>query len=87
MSQNPEALLPEENKQEEAERKQREAAARERGRLASLRDFSADNQWLVDNGKEYAGQWVALRYGELIAIAPMPKRYLLRRETQDISTF
>ncbi|NOT59986.1 MAG: hypothetical protein HOP19_07140 [Acidobacteria bacterium] len=58
---------------DDAARKEREAAARERGRLASLRDFSADNQWLVDNRTEYAGQWVALRYGELISHSPNAK--------------
>ena len=51
---------------DDAARKEREAAARERGRLNSLRDFSADHQWLVDNQKEYAGQWVALLYGKLL---------------------
>ena len=55
------------DEQDDTARKEREAAARERGRLASLRDFSADNQWLVDNRKEFAGQWVALRCGELIS--------------------
>jgi Family of unknown function (DUF5678) len=54
------------DEQDDTARKEREAAARERGRLNSLRDFSADHQWLVDNQKEYAGQWVALLYGKLL---------------------
>lgn len=44
----------------------REAPTDTGARAASLRDFSADRQWLVDHRAEYAGQWVALRYGQLI---------------------
>ncbi|GEM_PF-1740561 len=36
-------------------------------RAASLRDFTADRQWLADHRDEYAGQWVALKYGQLIS--------------------
>ncbi|MCI0523953.1 MAG: DUF5678 domain-containing protein [Acidobacteria bacterium] len=41
--------------------------ARELARAASLRDFTADRQWLADHRDEYAGQWVALKYGLLIS--------------------
>jgi len=36
-------------------------------RAASLRDFTADRQWLADHRDEYAGQWVALKFGRLIS--------------------
>jgi Family of unknown function (DUF5678) len=36
-------------------------------RIASLRDFTADRQWLADHRDEYAGQWVALKFGRLIS--------------------
>ncbi len=36
-------------------------------RATSLRDFTADRQWLADNRDEYAGQWVALKFGRLIS--------------------
>src|SRR5262244_1477888 len=36
-------------------------------RAASLRDFTADRQWLADHRDEYAGQWVALKFGQLIS--------------------
>ncbi len=48
------------------EREQRINAARELACAASLRDFSADRQWLKEHRDEYAGQWVALKYGQLI---------------------
>lgn len=50
-----------------SEREQRQQAARELARAASLRDFSADRQWLKDHRAEYAGQWVALKSGQLIS--------------------
>ena len=49
------------------EQEQRIQAARALAREASLRDFSADRQWLRDHRAEYAGQWVALKDGRLIA--------------------
>ncbi|MGE0126894.1 MAG: DUF5678 domain-containing protein [Blastocatellales bacterium] len=45
------------------ESEQRQEAAR----AASLRDFTADRQWLADHRDEYAGQWVAIKYGQLIS--------------------
>jgi hypothetical protein len=36
-------------------------------RAASLRDFTADRQWLADHRDEYVGQWVALKFGRLIS--------------------
>lgn len=36
-------------------------------RASSLRDFSADRQWLADHRDEYAGQWVALKFGRIIS--------------------
>jgi hypothetical protein len=40
---------------------------------ASLRDFTADRQWLADHRDEYAGQWVALKVGRLISHGPNAK--------------
>lgn len=40
---------------------------RELARAASLRDYTADRQWLKDHCDEYAGQWVALKNGKLIS--------------------
>lgn len=54
------------DKQENAARKQSELAVRAEVRVASLRDFTADRQWLADHRADYAGQWVALWYGQLI---------------------
>ncbi|MGH9755146.1 MAG: DUF5678 domain-containing protein [Blastocatellia bacterium] len=42
-------------------------STRELARAVSLRDFTADRQWLADHRDEYAGQWVALKYGRLIS--------------------
>jgi Family of unknown function (DUF5678) len=42
-------------------------SARTSARAASLRDFTADRQWLADHRDEYAGQWVALEGGRLIS--------------------
>ena len=53
-----------------SEKEQRLEAARELARAASLRDFSADRQWLKDHCDEYAGQWVALKEGQLISHGP-----------------
>jgi hypothetical protein len=49
---------------------QRPDAVREMARAASLRDFTADRQWLKEHCDEYAGQWVALKYGQLISHGP-----------------
>lgn len=49
------------------EREQRINAARELARAISLRDFSADRQWLKEHREEYANQWVALKNGHLIS--------------------
>ena len=56
-----------------SEQEQREAAARALAHAASLRDFSADRQWLADHRDEYAGQWVALKYGQLISASTNAK--------------
>lgn len=48
------------------EREQKVETARELARATSLRDFSADRQWLKDHRDEYARQWVALKGGQLI---------------------
>ena len=48
------------------EKDESECKQREEARLASLRDFSADHQWLIDNREAYARQWVALWHGELL---------------------
>lgn len=42
-------------------------SGRASARTASLRDFTADRQWLADHRDEYAGQWVALKFGRLIS--------------------
>lgn len=39
----------------------------ESARQASLRDVTADRQWLAEHCDEYAGQWVALKHGQLIS--------------------
>ena len=36
-------------------------------RPASLRDFTLDRQWIAEHRDEYAGQWVALKDGQLIS--------------------
>ena len=65
---------PDEMAQQEAdEKKRREEAARAAARAASLRDFTADRQWLVEHRSEYAGQWVALWYGQLLHHSPNAK--------------
>jgi hypothetical protein len=40
---------------------------------ASLRDSSADFKWLKEHRREYAGQWVALKDGQLISHGPVAK--------------
>ena len=50
-----------------SEQQQEARAARAPDRAASLRDFMEDRQWLADHRDEYAGQWVALRCGQLIS--------------------
>src|SRR5215475_5580009 len=39
---------------------------RAKAREASLRDYSAENDWLEEHRDEYAGQWVALKGDQLI---------------------
>lgn len=50
-----------------SEQEQRREAARALASAAGLRDFTADRQWLADHRDEYAGQWVALKNGQLIS--------------------
>lgn len=45
----------------------RENQAASPTRTANLRDFTADRQWLAEHRDEYAGQWVALKDGQLIS--------------------
>jgi len=40
---------------------------REPARAFSLRDLTAERQWLKENCDEYAGQWVALKGNQLIS--------------------
>ena len=47
-----------------------EEAARELAQASKLRDFTADRQWLADHRDEYAGQWVAIKFGQLISYGP-----------------
>lgn len=42
-------------------------AARRLAHAASLRDLSAEQQWLEAHRQEYAGQWVALQGDQLIS--------------------
>ena len=49
------------------EQEQRQEVARALAGSASLRDFTADRQWLADHRDEYVGQWVALEDGQLIS--------------------
>jgi hypothetical protein len=49
-----------------SEQEQRQEAARVLAR-DGLRDFTADRQWLADHRDEYAGQWVAIKDGQLIS--------------------
>lgn len=65
---------PDEKAQPEADEKQRrQEAAHAAARAASLRDFTADRKWLVEHRSEYAGQWVALWYGQLLHHSPNAK--------------
>jgi hypothetical protein len=50
-------------------------------RAASLRDFTADRQWLADHRDEYAGQWVALKFGRLVSYGKNAKE--VHRAAQD----
>jgi hypothetical protein len=50
-------------------------------RATSLRDFTADHQWLADHRDEYAGQWVALKFGHLISYGNSAKE--VHRAAQD----
>jgi hypothetical protein len=58
-----------------------EQAARAFGRAASLRDFSADRQWLADHRDQYAGQWVAVKYGDLISASTNAKEVFAATRT------
>ena len=42
-------------------------AARAQAHAASLRDLSAEQEWIETNRDEYAGQWVALKDGQLLS--------------------
>jgi hypothetical protein len=55
------------------EQEQRREGARPAARTNGLRDFTADRQWLADHRDEYAGQWVAVKYGQLISHGPNAK--------------
>lgn len=55
-----EALDAAESKDAEAEE------LRAKARAASLRDFSAEREWLDEHRDEYAGQWVALKGNHLV---------------------
>jgi hypothetical protein len=52
---------------------QRIEATRAMARAASLRDSAADFKWLREHRREYAGQWVALKDGQLISHGPAAK--------------
>ena len=49
------------------EQEHKHQAAPATPRPGNLRDFRADRDWLADHRNEYAGQWVALKYGQLIS--------------------
>jgi hypothetical protein len=42
-------------------------------RVVEMRDFSADRLWLHDHHDEYAGQWVAVKFGQLIGAGKVAK--------------
>ena len=42
-------------------------------RIVQMRDFSDDRQWLHDHYDEYAGQWVAVKFGQLIGAGKVAK--------------
>jgi hypothetical protein len=42
-------------------------AARAQAHAASLRDLSAEQEWIETHRDEYAGQWVALKEGQLLS--------------------
>lgn len=42
-------------------------AARAQAHAASLRDLSAEQEWIEAHRTEYAGQWVALKDGQLLS--------------------
>lgn len=46
-------------------------AARERAQACSMRDLSAEYQWIETHREEYAGQWVALKGDQLINHGPL----------------
>lgn len=53
------------------------SALREAARKASMRDSSAERNWLAEHRDEYAGQWVALKGSELICNSFDHKEVLL----------
>lgn len=61
------AMAAEPDIQREVRQTEAEFAGPETTRAASMRDFTADRQWLADHRDEYAGQWVALKFGRLIS--------------------
>ncbi len=56
-----------------SEEQQRIEAARVQANAWSLRDLSAEYQWLNEHRHEFAGQWVALKNGQLISHSSDPK--------------
>jgi len=44
--------------------------ARERARACAARDLSTEYRWIEEHREEYAGQWVALKGGQLISSGP-----------------
>jgi len=58
-----------------------EEAGRALAHAASLRDFSADRQWLADHRDQYAGQWVAVKYGDLISASTNAKEVFAATRT------
>ena len=50
-----------------SEQEQKQATAWALAHAASLRDLTAERQWLKEHGDEYAGQWVALKGNQLIS--------------------
>jgi hypothetical protein len=51
-------------------------AARARARDCATRNLSAEYQWIDEHRDEYAGQWVALKGGQLISHGPHGREVL-----------
>lgn len=47
-------------------------------------EHEADQQWLHDHHQEYAGQWVALKDGQLLAHGPLLKEVLATSAAQGV---